>query len=201
MYIDYSKLWRLLAEKGLTKSDLVSLTGISTRVLAKLTKNETVTTETVARICTALSCDVGEMMECVNESTLSVYAAYKKLGTCTEEAEHYRTVKFKIGDNAYTVYESKQKANRATHIHCEESGDVVREQLYPVSHIAPARTKTVLIKPRRSASETVIVLIKGKPAIITGLDENGFVSSRGTPKRPDDVFVMSEAAFKLFGKK
>ena len=201
MYIDYSKLWQLLAEKSMTKSDLVALTGISTRVLAKLVKNETVTTETVARICTALSCDVGDMMECVSESTLSVYAAYKKLGTCTEETERYKTVKFKIGTKPYTVYESKQRANRATHIHCEESGDVIWEQLYPVSHIAPARVKTVLIKPVRSTSETVIVLIKGKPSLITGLDENGFVSSRGTPSRPDDVFVMSEAAFKLFSSK
>ena len=140
-------------------------------------------------------------MECVSESTLSVYAAYKKLGTCTEETERYKTVKFKIGTKTYTVYESKQKANRATHIHCEESGVIVWEQLYPVSHIAPARVKTVLIKPVRSTSETVIVLIKGKPSLITGLDENGFVSSRGTPSRPDDVFVMSEAAFKLFSSK
>ncbi|MBQ9131032.1 MAG: hypothetical protein IJX62_00995, partial [Clostridia bacterium] len=54
------------------------------------------------------------------------------------------------------------------------------------------------IKPQRSEKETVIVLIKGKPSVIKGLDENGFLSSRGIPKNPTDVFVMTEAAFKLF---
>ena len=59
----------------------------------------------------------------------------------------------------------------------------------------------VLIKPPRSAEETAIVLIKGKPAVIEGLDENGFVSSRGIPKKKTDVYVMSEAAFKIFEPK
>jgi len=36
------------------------------------------------------------------------------------------------------------------------------------------------------------------PATTLGLDENGFVSARGTCKKPTDVYVMSEAAFKLF---
>ena len=62
MYINYANLWKLLAEKELTKSDLMTLTGLSSRVIAKLAKNETVTTDTVAKICTALSCDVGEIM-------------------------------------------------------------------------------------------------------------------------------------------
>ena len=62
MYIDYSNLWKLLIDKGMTKSDLIELTGISSRVLAKLSKNETVTTDTIARICTALNCDVGDIV-------------------------------------------------------------------------------------------------------------------------------------------
>ena len=45
MYIDYSKLWKLLIDKGMSKTDLLNLTGISSRVLAKLSKNQTVTTE------------------------------------------------------------------------------------------------------------------------------------------------------------
>ena len=54
MYIAYSKLWKLLIDKGISKTDLMELTGMSSRVLAKLSKNETVTTDTVARICSAL---------------------------------------------------------------------------------------------------------------------------------------------------
>ena len=38
MYMDYSKLWKLLIDKGMAKTDLLELTGISSRVLAKLSK-------------------------------------------------------------------------------------------------------------------------------------------------------------------
>lgn len=198
MYIDYSKLWKLLIDKGMSKTDLMVLTGISSRVLAKLSKNETVTTDTVARICTALDCDVSDMMECVSEASLSVYAAYKKLGVCTDESDTCESVRFCVGDKKYVVYQSKQKATKATHISCGEDRTVYWEQWYPIGHIAMMPEKSVLIKPAREGDETVIVLIKGKPAVINGLDENGFASSRAGQKKDTDVYVMSEAAFKVF---
>ena len=198
MYIDYSKLWKLLIDKNMTKTDLLVLTGISSRVLAKLSKNETVTTDTIARICSVLDCDVGDIMECVGENGLSVYAAFKKLGVCTAESEHFKTIEFTIGKQKYTVYQSQQSANKATHITCDKDGAVYWEQFYPIGYISSISTKNVLIKPQRKADEIVIVLIKGRPAVIVGLDENGFVSSRNIRKKDTDVFVMSEAAFKIF---
>ena len=63
MYMDYSKLWKLLVDKSMSKTDLMEITGISSRVLAKLSKNETVTTDTIARICFALNCDVGDILK------------------------------------------------------------------------------------------------------------------------------------------
>ena len=202
MYMDYSKLWKLLIDKGMTKTDLAQLTGISSRVLAKLSKNETVTTDTVARICAALNCDVGDMMECVSEERLSVYSCYKKRGVCTQESELYQTVRFAVGDQKYTVLVSKRSAGKGTHIHCEADGTVCWEEFYRVGgHIATTSEKTVLVKPKGIKGETVIVLIKGKPSVIVGLDENGFVSGRGARKSETDVLVMSEAAFKLFSPK
>jgi DNA (cytosine-5)-methyltransferase 1 len=65
--MDYSKLWKLLIDKGMSKTDLLSLTGISSRVLAKLSKNETVTTDTLARICAALECNVGDIMDATKQ--------------------------------------------------------------------------------------------------------------------------------------
>ena len=201
MYLDYSKLWKLLIDKGMSKTDLMELTGMSSRVLAKLSKNQTVTTDTVARICEVLDCDVGDIMECASESNLSVFAAFKKLGVCTEETEYCKVIRFTLGDQKYVVYQSKQSASKATQIRCGEDGAVHWRQFYPVSHLSRAQTNLVLIKPPRSGEETVIVLIKGKPAVIEGLDENGFVSSRGIPKKKTDVYVMSEAAFKIFEPK
>ena len=201
MYLDYSKLWKLLIDKGMSKTDLMELTGMSSRVLAKLSKNQTVTTDTVARICAVLDCDVGDIMECANETNLSVYAAYRQLGACTEETEYCKVIRFALGGRRYVVYQSKQAANKKTQIDCGEDGAVYWRQFYPVSHIGGTSEKSVLVKPIRSAEETVIVLIKGKPAVIEGLDENGFVSSRGTPRKETDVYVMSEAAFKIFVRK
>lgn len=198
MYMDYGKLWKLLVDKSMSKTDLMELTGISSRVLAKLSKNETVTTDTIARICSALKCDVSDIMECADDERLSVYAAYKKYGKCVEENELFKTVHFVLGGQKYTVYQSKQPATKATHIHCEKDGAVYRENFYVVGTVARTSEKTFLIKPCRKDDEVVIVLIKGKPAVITGLDENGFVSSRGVRNNKSDVYVMSETAFKLF---
>lgn len=198
MYIDYSKLWKFLVDKSMSKTDLMEITGISSRVLAKLSKNETVTTDTIARICSALNCDVSDIMECVGEERLSVYSAYKKYGTCAEENELFRTVQFAIGGQKFTVYESKQIATKATHIDCNEDGAVYWEHLFAIGTVATTSEKHLLIKPCPSNDDIPIVLIKGKPAVIIGLDENGFVSSRGIRKKQSDVYVMSEAAFKLF---
>ena len=198
MYIDYSKLWKLLVDKNMSKTDLIALTGISSRVMAKLSKNETVTTDTIARICSALDCNVGDMMDCVSEETLSIYGAYKKYGTCVSENELFKTIQFTVAGKKYTVYKSHQTATKTTQIHCDENKTVYWVQYYPVGHIAGMPVKTVLIKPYREEDETVIVLIKGKPSLIVGLDANGFVSARGIPKSKSDIYVMSESAFKLF---
>jgi DNA-binding Xre family transcriptional regulator len=100
--MDYSKLWKLLIDKGMSKTDLLSLTGISSRVLAKLSKNETVTTDTLARICAALECNVGDIMGCVSERELSLVAAYRKLGVCVEQNERVQTVRFAVGERKST---------------------------------------------------------------------------------------------------
>ena len=67
MTVCYNKLWKLLIDKGMKKKDLRVSSGISTNALAKLGKNERVTTDVIDKICCALSCDVGEIMEIVDE--------------------------------------------------------------------------------------------------------------------------------------
>lgn len=68
MKMSYNKLWKLLIDKQMKKSDLRTLAGISSSSLAKLGKNENVTTEVLARICNALKCDVSDIMEFVPAS-------------------------------------------------------------------------------------------------------------------------------------
>ena len=65
MAVSYRKLWKLLIDKDMKKKDLRLSSGISTNALAKLGKNERVTTDVIDKICCALNCDVGDVMEIV----------------------------------------------------------------------------------------------------------------------------------------
>ncbi len=68
MAVSYHKLWKLLIDKDMKKKDLRLAAGISTNAMAKLGKNERVTTDVIDRICTALNCDVGDVMEIVDDN-------------------------------------------------------------------------------------------------------------------------------------
>lgn len=75
MIVSYKKLWKLLIDKNLKKTDLLELANISSASLAKLGKNENVTTDVLKKICTALNCDIGDIMEMVvssNENSNSI---------------------------------------------------------------------------------------------------------------------------------
>ena len=57
MKMNYKRLWKLLIDKGMTKTQMRKAAGISSSSLAKLGKGENVTTEVLLRICKALDCD------------------------------------------------------------------------------------------------------------------------------------------------
>ena len=67
MAISYKKLWKLLIDRDLKKKDLVRKAGLSSYTLNKLNKGETVTSETLAKICVALNCSFDDIMELVEE--------------------------------------------------------------------------------------------------------------------------------------
>lgn len=61
--VSYKKLWKLLIDKDMKRKDLREATGISTASMAKLSKNENLTTDVLLRICDALKCDISDIME------------------------------------------------------------------------------------------------------------------------------------------
>ena len=61
--VNYNKLWHLLLDKGLSKTELRKLAGVSTNVIAKLGKNENVNMDTLGKICVALNCDISDILE------------------------------------------------------------------------------------------------------------------------------------------
>ena len=67
MCVSYKKLWILLAEKGMTKADLRRAADIDPAILTKLNKNEFVSMIMLAKICDALDCDFGDIIEYIKE--------------------------------------------------------------------------------------------------------------------------------------
>lgn len=67
MAVSYNKLWKLLIDKGMTKTDLRLATDMSTTTLAKLGKNETVSMDIMLRICSVLECSFDDIMDVMKE--------------------------------------------------------------------------------------------------------------------------------------
>ncbi len=65
MRLSYNKLWKLLIDKNLNKRKLQQMTGISPNCVAKLGRGENLNTDTLLRICVALDCDIGDIVEVV----------------------------------------------------------------------------------------------------------------------------------------
>jgi len=62
MAVSYNGLWKLLIDKNMKKMDLVEKTGISSSTLAKMSKNEIVSMSVLEKICQALNCDFGDIL-------------------------------------------------------------------------------------------------------------------------------------------
>lgn len=63
MSISYKKLWKILIDKDMKKKDLCAAAGISHASMAKLGKSENLTTDVLVKICSALDCDISDIME------------------------------------------------------------------------------------------------------------------------------------------
>lgn len=68
MAVSYNKLWKLLLDKEMSKTEMRLKAGISTKTLAKLGKNENVNTEVLVKICKAMECNVADIMD-ITEQT------------------------------------------------------------------------------------------------------------------------------------
>ncbi|WP_040635258.1 helix-turn-helix domain-containing protein [Mitsuokella multacida] len=65
MEVSYKKLWKLLIDKDMKKKDLQAEAGISWSSVTKLSKGETVSMEVLIKVCKALNCDIGDIMELI----------------------------------------------------------------------------------------------------------------------------------------
>ncbi len=67
MEVSYKKLWKLLIDKDMKKKDLQAQAGISWTSVTKLSKGETVSMEVLMKVCKALECNIGDIMDLIPE--------------------------------------------------------------------------------------------------------------------------------------
>lgn len=63
MQVNYDKLWKLMIDKKINKTQLSKKAGITTNAMAKLGKNESVQVEILAKICNVLDCNIEDIVE------------------------------------------------------------------------------------------------------------------------------------------
>ena len=72
MSVSYKKLWKLLIVLDMKMKDLQQAAGVSSALIAKMGRNENVSTDSLVKICRALNCDIGDIMEVIQTSDQDV---------------------------------------------------------------------------------------------------------------------------------
>ena len=67
MAVQYNRLWKLMIDKRISKTELTHMAGISTNAMAKLGRNEDVRMAVLEKICSALNCKIEEIVEIQND--------------------------------------------------------------------------------------------------------------------------------------
>ena len=201
MNVSYEKLWVMIAQRGLGKKDICDATGISSRTMAKLSKNESVTTDTLAKICEVLNCDIGDIATFSREPiAFSVYDAYKKFGKKIDETEFLNKYEFTYKDRHFVAYVTKRRADKRTIIECVNN-DIKWRQISKTPRLDGTGMQhgTTSLFARLSPEKGAVNLfiISGKAGDIRGLDDGIFRSARRYGGE-GYINLMSEAVFKCF---
>lgn len=67
MSVSYNRLWKLMIDKRISKTELTHLAGISTNAMAKLGRDEDVRMAVLEKICSALNCKIEDIVEIQND--------------------------------------------------------------------------------------------------------------------------------------
>lgn len=63
MAISYNKLWKILIDKGMNRTEMINRAGLTGNVLGRLSRNESVSLGSLEKICILLECNIGDIME------------------------------------------------------------------------------------------------------------------------------------------
>ena len=109
-----------------------------------------------------------------------------------QNLEYFYLYNLKLNDISVNLYVSKKRATKATHIHCTESGDIMWEQFYLFGGMSrPSREKKYALKPQCDKTAITVVVIRGEPGNIIGL-ESGIFKSHLSVVQNNNVYLMLE---------
>ncbi len=188
MAVSYKKLWKLLVDREMSRTELRRATGMTTTCLAKLGRDESVNIEVLARICQCLECSLSDIVEIVDDKALSFYKAFAKNAILTEESDLIRTYRLEYEGVSYSVKVTKQAANKHTVIHC--AGDTVYWEQRDKEGLAGERTLLVK-RPLFRREDNALLVVSGNPSAFTGLDE-------ASKSKKGALVVLSQLDFKKF---
>jgi putative transcriptional regulator len=69
MGVSYKKLWKILIDKDMKKKDLQETSGVSWASITKMSKGETVSMDVLIKICKSLQCNIGDILDLVDDKT------------------------------------------------------------------------------------------------------------------------------------
>ena len=67
MALNYNKLWKMMIDKNISKTELTHMAGISTNAMAKLGRNEDVRVNVLEKLCTSLECKLDDIVDIVSD--------------------------------------------------------------------------------------------------------------------------------------
>lgn len=201
MVLSYDNLWRLLEKYSMKKTDLMSLTGMSSRTLSKLTKNKSVSLETIMKICEVLHCRVEDVMTISEaQAPVSLYDAYRHQSVPESDHENVTVSAVSYLGTDYRIYVTKKAANKLTVIKCVN--DTVTWTQRPSNWKLSgqsywAEEPIFSVRPELRKNTVTLFVVDGTPGGIDGLDDGIFRSARH-PGGARYLHVMSMTAFKAF---
>ena len=109
-----------------------------------------------------------------------------------QEFEHYTLYECQSNQGHIKLYVTRKKAGKGTHIHCVEDGTVFWEQFYPFGGMSNQQVeKYCIMKPQVEASTIAIVLIRGTPSIVLGLDAFVIKSYVSEPQK-GNIYLITD---------